>query len=776
MLKNKEETSKKGMSRAVKIIGWVSIVLGAILWLYIIAHFDSTDYVFRPLALLPLFSMVLNLGLIAFLYRRIQSSETGIWFLVFLATLAMWSFSEVMQRSSGNVELAIDWRLLAGFSWAAMPVVYLYFALSYVDRQEDTRRLHFLAGIFLVLTAIIYGQFSTNLVLSDQYALEAWGYDSPNGPFLSMFGIWLAALLFFAIYLLVQEHKNTLSIRKRKQIKIFVIGILIPVVGGLVTDIVLPAFGMHILPMAAFLTSMQGIIVGYGITKHGLFKINPVSLSGEIMKTLPQPVIATNKELDIQFMNANAELMFREHAPFLGKNIYNLVGTENLKTIKESLEKSLSIEDIVNIPRMPLGLKEGVVIAQAQISSMQDGGGYIFGLSNITQQILTMRIIEKEVKIRTELYNQERARLLSSVNGLRQGFLIADNDQKIVLMNVRAQEMFPEIKMSAVQDGNVIDSNAISVLKKYLSGFNLDEKLKTVIDSNQYIEIDGVEMNKLVFDIDILPIVMSNKAVGAVILFDDVTERTVLERSKEEFFSIASHELRTPLTAIRGNTSMILNYYGDKLNDPELKGMLDDIYASSLRLIEIVNDFLDMSRLEQGKMVFNMADIPVNQVIEEVIKETTNMAKESANEIIFNSREQSSPIVNADRDKLKQVIYNLVGNALKFTKNGTITLSSEVEQSTVKVRVSDTGRGIPDDTMKLLFRKFQQAGDSLITRDATKGTGLGLYISKLILDKMDGNIGIENTKQGVGSTFYFTIPVARVGREEHNTHTRVAKY
>ena len=752
----------KSTKSLINIISLVSFVCGLTLWLAIFGpDFDTADYVFRPLAMLPLLATVINTGLIIFLYRRIQPSETGFWFLAFLGTTTFWSLAEFLQRSSGVLEVSIFWRSLAVYGWAIMPIAYLFFTLSYVDRQVLIRRLHLQIGLFLIVSSLIYAQFKTHLTVSSDYVLQSWGYDSPNGGYINIFTVWLLAVFLTGLALFIHEYKNAVSQQKRKQIRIFIISLLVPLVGGTSTDLVLPnLFDVNIIPMAAFLTAVEGMILSYGVYRHGLFSINPVSLSGEIMKTLPQPVIGTNEKFQIQFMNANATEMFKQHAPFVGKSIYSLVGAENFKIIKEELGKTAQ-DAVTNIPRIPLGLDGGVVIAQAQISSIGKGLGYIFAMSNITQQVLSMRIIEKEVRIRTQLYNQEKARLFSSVNGLRQGFLIADVNSKITLMNIKAQEMFPEVKISDVQSGNVVDNNAISILEKSLSNFGLREKLASVIRNNQYLEFEEVDMGQSILDIEILPISAPEGAIGAVVLLDDVTERTMIERSKDEFFSIASHELRTPLTAIRGNTSMMLSYYSEQLKDPELREMVDDVYSSSIRLIEIVNDFLDTSRLEQGRMVFEPKDISLSKVIKEVAKETNAVAKEKGNTIIIDGAIDGLPEVRADFNKLKQIMYNLVGNSLKFTDKGTVTIRTKIEESSVRVSISDTGKGISEDNIKLLFRKFQQAESNLLTRDATKGTGLGLYISKLIIENMKGTIGLESSKVGEGSTFFFTVPLAK---------------
>jgi signal transduction histidine kinase len=248
--------------------------------------------------------------------------------------------------------------------------------------------------------------------------------------------------------------------------------------------------------------------------------------------------------------------------------------------------------------------------------------------------------------------------------------------------------------------------------------------------------------------------------VGVVILVEDVTEQTLIERSKDEFFFIASHELRTPLTAIRGNASLMQQYYPQILKDKNLAEIVDDIHTSAIRLIELVNDFLDASALEQGKIQFDIERFSLAGVIDEVLRELQGLANGKGIALIADDSLKHLPKVTADRKRVKQVVYNLVGNALKFTDSGTITVSGQTSGNFVHCTVTDTGRGMAKESQKLLFRKFQQAGSTLLARDATSGTGLGLYISKLIIELLNGKISLERSEIGKGSTFGFTLPKA----------------
>jgi signal transduction histidine kinase len=243
-----------------------------------------------------------------------------------------------------------------------------------------------------------------------------------------------------------------------------------------------------------------------------------------------------------------------------------------------------------------------------------------------------------------------------------------------------------------------------------------------------------------------------------VILIDNITEEKMLERTRNEFFTIASHELRTPLTAIQGFVSLLKTYFADRISDPEVNHIIDNIGLSSSRLLKLVNDFLNVSRLEQGKIEFKTEIFDISVAIDEVIHEIGNLAEKKHIYLILKKQDTAVLYVNADRDKIKQISANIIGNAIKFTNQGGITVTVEENDGLVRTSIRDTGKGIPQISQNLLFRKFQQAENNLLTRDVNNGTGLGLYISKKFIEKMNGTIRLEQSKENEGSTFVFSLP------------------
>jgi PAS domain S-box-containing protein len=245
-----------------------------------------------------------------------------------------------------------------------------------------------------------------------------------------------------------------------------------------------------------------------------------------------------------------------------------------------------------------------------------------------------------------------------------------------------------------------------------------------------------------------------------LLLVEDITEKKRLELEKDEFFSIASHELRTPLTAIMGYTSM-MQAYKNQLPKEEIEKMIDDIQQISKRLLNIVNDFLDMSRLETGKIKFTLTTVDLSKLITSVVNEYKISSTNKNLYVTFAMSGTAIPHIVADSERLKQVLINLIGNALKFTKTGGITISVRNEEKQVKILVHDTGNGITVEDQKELFKKFRQIGSSS-NQDAIKSSGLGLYISKMLMHGMRGDLVLEASEPDKGSTFAIVLPKTQV--------------
>jgi signal transduction histidine kinase len=229
-----------------------------------------------------------------------------------------------------------------------------------------------------------------------------------------------------------------------------------------------------------------------------------------------------------------------------------------------------------------------------------------------------------------------------------------------------------------------------------------------------------------------------------------------LESAKDEFITIASHELRTPMTAIKGYVSMILK--GSFGEVPEKIQFPLERTSKSIDLeVKLINDLLDASRIKTRRIAFMLSNFPVGHIVDEVADPLRPFAQEKG--ITFSIMNNPNSTVHADADWVKQIVSNIVGNALKFTDKGTIDISFKVEKKRVLIVVQDTGIGIRLADQERLFRKFQQISSKEKGKPA--GTGLGLFISREIARQLGGDVWLEKSVFGEGSTFVIALPKSK---------------
>jgi signal transduction histidine kinase len=229
-----------------------------------------------------------------------------------------------------------------------------------------------------------------------------------------------------------------------------------------------------------------------------------------------------------------------------------------------------------------------------------------------------------------------------------------------------------------------------------------------------------------------------------------------LSKAKSEFISIASHQLRTPLTAIKGYISMLLEGTYGKIIDRARKP-LENVYKSNERLIRLVNDLLSISRIEAGKIEFESELTQIEEIIDEVVFEMEINAQKKGLYLKWEKSETPLPKMNLDREKMRQVILNIVDNSIKYTQEGGIEIKCEVQNSTLKIMITDTGEGMTKEDLEKIFETFSRGTVGVTTY--TEGAGLGLYIAKKFVEMHGGRIWAESEGKGKGSTFYIELPI-----------------
>jgi len=224
--------------------------------------------------------------------------------------------------------------------------------------------------------------------------------------------------------------------------------------------------------------------------------------------------------------------------------------------------------------------------------------------------------------------------------------------------------------------------------------------------------------------------------------------------AKSQFMSMVSHELRVPLASIKESIAIVLDGVIGRITK-EQRNCLDIAKRNIDRLNRLIGDLLDFNKLEAGKMNFEMQANNANEIAKEVYDTMLPVAKEKGINLVL-ELDGSLPMVSFDKDKINQVLSNLVNNAIKFTKEGRITITTSKREDTIQVSVSDTGCGIKKEDLPRLFHEFEQL--ETVGIEKTRGTGLGLAISKEIITRHSGEIRAES-ELGKGTTFFFTLPI-----------------
>jgi PAS domain S-box-containing protein len=354
-----------------------------------------------------------------------------------------------------------------------------------------------------------------------------------------------------------------------------------------------------------------------------------------------------------------------------------------------------------------------------------------------------------------EEVSTERQRLDAILNSTGEGVLVVDREGKVALANPAAVHTL-RLKHRPVM-GLPLDE--VLREEKYAA---LRQFIQTPPKAARAPEESGaLPLGERFLTATRAP-VQDRGVEGVVVVIRDVTQQVEVDRMKSEFISIVSHELRTPLTSIKGSLGLLLGGAGGDLPE-KIKGLLGIAQSNTDRLIRLINDILDISKIEAGRVELSREPLDLRETIRAAVKSLEGMAKPVKVRLKV-AVPKEKLMVMGDADRLSQVIVNLVSNAIKFSPIGsTVEVSAEQHHHVIEVNVTDEGAGIPMEHQAKLFTKFYQV-DSSSSR-AKSGTGLGLAISNALVKEHSGLMGVESL-EGKGSRFWFTLPAFRSGSPE----------
>jgi two-component system, NtrC family, sensor histidine kinase KinB len=342
------------------------------------------------------------------------------------------------------------------------------------------------------------------------------------------------------------------------------------------------------------------------------------------------------------------------------------------------------------------------------------------------------------------------------IGSIDDGIILVDNQNIIVAINPKANAIFTTTREAA------LGKHLFDVVGHPF----ICEQVNLTLENGQPPELNESETTLTITQADstghyqfsLSPVHLEpGHLLGVVLLFRDVTGLKEVDRLKSEFVMTASHELRTPLTSLAMSVNLLAEQTWDRLSSPE-QALLTAAQEETQRLKALVNDLLDLSKIESGRLPIEPEAIDISLLVERAIDLLLNQAREKEIDLAREGSEEAI-LVQADPNKIVWVLTNLIANALRYTdKGGFIKVAARCHGGVVHISVRDNGAGIPWEYQSRIFDKFVQvAGEQ-----TTGGTGLGLAISKEIVKAHRGNIWVESTP-GEGSTFTFTLPAATAG-------------
>jgi PAS domain S-box-containing protein len=380
-------------------------------------------------------------------------------------------------------------------------------------------------------------------------------------------------------------------------------------------------------------------------------------------------------------------------------------------------------------------------------------------------ETISLRKKEESLKEKTRELSDQRRELFLLIDNISDGIIAVDRDKKISLINKTAMKVLGMIGGTKMMVGKNADKilNTVSTNGHFSVFDEVIEKRQSVMRS----DLRLVRHDKtLKLHTNTAPVIDNEGNVnGAIVLFRDITSEKNVEEQRAEFNAIASHELRTPLTVIEGYLYYLLTDSSLKY-DKKTKEFIEKSHEASNQLLHLTNDILTVIKSDENELKVALEEVDIKKLAKTCVDEFTSKAKTAKIKLLVEA-DSDLPKIISDEGKVKEVISNLIENAIKFTEKGKVTVAvSSPKETEVLVEVTDTGIGISKEDQKMIFHKFFRTEDWQTRKRG--GTGLGLYISKSFIERLGGKIG-ERSEKGKGSTFWFSLPT-KVGLKKKKSN------
>lgn len=472
-------------------------------------------------------------------------------------------------------------------------------------------------------------------------------------------------------------------------------------------------------------------------TKSQLARVLDLSLSG---------IYSTDMDGIVTSWNRAAEIMYGwSPKEMIGNSINRIYIEENTGNFQKLLSTFHSERSFESFKSQRLRKNGKLIWVNNVYGEMQDFFGKVTGLCFIDQDITSQKDTEEtltELKERYQSFIDITEDWIWEID--KEGTFQFSNQAVFVILGYEAQETVGKnlFYFLSFESRNKLESLFKAYVTKKEGWVHLELPFIHKNGSTRWLESNTTGL-----------VDAEGELVGFRGASRDITESKNLEKLKNEFISTISHELRTPLTSIYGALSLMI---AKEMGPVQKQELLQTAYRNSVRLTKLINDTIDLEKIQLGKLSFDFRNIDLRDVVLNAIHASEPIAEKFNVKLLVEGQLFES-FVNGDSERLEQVMMNLLSNAIKFSpREGVVSIRMEFHDHSVRVFVTDHGPGIPKDFQPKLFQKFAQAELSL--KRPSGSSGMGLYISKSILESHGGTIQYE-TKEGVGTTFFMELPL-----------------
>lgn len=484
------------------------------------------------------------------------------------------------------------------------------------------------------------------------------------------------------------------------------------------------------------------------------------SYAKDLFSFLPLPVcLVSSIGIILEVNPALEKISGYRIEEIIGKSAEDIFIKEEIEAIsKETIERGSVLAKETSIFTKE---KRKVPVNASTILRKSEEGeiiGYFIGLFDLTDvkkkekelkdaQVALLNMLE-DTKMARQAAEEERDKTKAIITGFADGLIVLDKENKIILINSEG-ERFLDVEAKEIE-GKILET----LVKK--------PSLKKLAELLSAKETKGrVFRKELSFKkpteriLEITTVSLPSREENVVILHD-ISREKLIERIKTEFVSLTAHQLRTPLSAIKWTLRMLLDGDLGKIT-AEQRDFIEKTYQSNERMIFLINDLLDITRIEEGRYLYKPVLADFETICQFVINSFKDEIKKKEIKFEFKKPQKKLPQVKVDVERIRLTLNNLLDNAIKYTPaGGKVTVSLRHVKKEIELSVKDTGVGIPKDQQGRVFTKFFRGAN--VMRMATEGSGLGLFITKNIIEAHGGEIWFES-EEGKGTTFYFTLPI-----------------